>query len=175
MRHGTFARSLVSSRLGLRSDGHHHGRGVGVMRVVFGLLVIALSTLCWGGQVLSWLVPARAVQWGLAEADAEVEPVLAADGAAEARWDAVALWPMIVAGVLLVADRPAWPYFGLVGGGSYVYFAGRGILARVVMRRAGFRVGTQRNVMIGMVALTAWGIMAATMIVAAVVALQEGT
>ncbi len=29
---------------------------------------------------------------------------------------------MVVAGVLLIADVHAWAYFGLVGGGMYLYF-----------------------------------------------------
>jgi len=32
---------------------------------------------------------------------------------------------MVTAGVLLIVDSPAWPYFGLVGGGTYIHFAGR--------------------------------------------------
>lgn len=38
---------------------------------------------------------------------------------------------MVVAGVLLILNNGVWAYFGLVGGGMYVYFAGRAIWALV--------------------------------------------
>ena len=144
------------------------------MGLIWGVVVIALSALCWGGQVLAWLAPATAVRWGLMEAESEVEPVFSADGRGEALWDAIALWPMLIAGVLLAADHSAWPYFGLVGGGSYLYFAGRGIITRIILRRRGFRIGSPPNVTVGLVALGLWGAMACVTIVAAVAAL-DGT
>ena len=79
---------------------------------------------------------------------------------------------MVVAGALLIADDSAWPYFGLIGGGTYAYFAGRGIAARLVMRRRGIRIGTPQNVGVGLTALALWGVMALITIVAAIVALE---
>ena len=142
------------------------------MRPTLGLVVVVLAGLCWAGQVLSWLAPKAAVRWGFMEPEADVEPVFAADGAAEARWDAIILWPMIVAGVLLMLDHQAWPYFGLVGAGSYIYFAGRGIAARLTMRARGFRIGTPNNVTVGLIALAVWGAMAIGVMVAAIVELE---
>lgn len=144
------------------------------VRLILGLTVIALSTLCWGGQVIAWLAPQRAARWGLAESESDVDPVFWADGRGEAVWDALTLWPMVVAGLLLTVDHRAWPYFALVGGGSYVYFTGRGIAARVVMRQQGFRIGTPRNVTIGLVALTVWAVMGAAMIAGAIIELEGG-
>ncbi|MCP4966206.1 MAG: hypothetical protein GY926_13355 [bacterium] len=65
------------------------------------------------------------------EAEDDVEPTFWADIRAEALWDAMTLWVMAAAGVLLIADAAAWPYFGLVGGGMYLYFGGRGISAHL--------------------------------------------
>ena len=144
------------------------------MRLTLGLVVVVLAGLCWGGQVLSWLAPKTAVRWGFMEPDSEVEPVFAADGAAEARWDAIVLWPMIVAGALFIIDHQAWPYFGLIGAGSYLYFAGRGIATRLTMRARGFRIGTPSNVKIGLIALTVWGAMAVAVMLAAIVELEGG-
>jgi len=139
------------------------------MHLILGLTVTVLAGLCWGGQVLSWLVPKTAVRWGLMESEAEVEPVFWSDLVAEARWDAAALWPMTVCGALLTFDHGAWPYFGLIGAGSYVYFAGRGITTRLAMRARGFRIGSTGNVTTGLVALAVWGAMAAVVMVAAIV------
>ncbi len=141
------------------------------MLTVWGFVVIALSLLCWGGQVFSSFAPAAAARLGLADSEAEVDPVFWADGRGEAQWDAITLWVMVVAGALMTIDHEAWPYFGLVGGGMYLYFAGRGIMTRVIMRTLGHRIGNRQSVAVGLAALAAWGVMAGITIVAAVVSL----
>ena len=78
----------------------------------------------------------------------------------------------MVAGVLLLADQDAWAYFGLVGGGAYLYFAGRGIATRRAMQHRGLRIGSPQNVRTAFVALSGWGLMAAITIAASVRALQ---
>lgn len=143
------------------------------MHLILGLMVTVLTGLCWGGQVLSWLAPNTAEQWGLMESEPDVEPVFWSDLVAEARWDAFALWPMTVCGALLTVDHGAWPYFGLIGAGSYVYFAGRGITTRLTMRARGFRIGSPGDVTTGLVALAVWGTMAAVVMVAAIVDLAS--
>jgi hypothetical protein len=141
------------------------------MGIVWGFVVAALSLLCWGGQAVSWLAPATAVKLTLMEGEDTVEPVYYADVRGEARWDTLTLWTMLVAGALLMINNPAWPYFGLVGGGMYLYFAGRGISTRLIMQRRGHRIGALQNVRVGYAFLTVWGIMALITIIAAVVAL----
>jgi hypothetical protein len=141
------------------------------MQVVAGIVVVVLSLLCWGGQTISWLSPATAVKLTLMEAEDDVEPVYWADIRGEAAWDALTLWTMLAAGILLIADSDSWAYFGLVGGGMYVYFAGRGILTRVVMQRRGLRIGAPANVKIGLTFLAIWGVMGVVTIVAAIAAL----
>jgi hypothetical protein len=142
------------------------------MRVVWGSVVLVLSLLAWVGQGVSWFAPATAVRLALIEAEEDVEPSYWPDIRAEALWDVLTLWTMVVAGVLLILDEPAWAYFGLVAGGMFVYFAGRGISTRVAMRRRGFRVGNPTNVKLGYALLAVWGVMGLVTIVAAVVALQ---
>lgn len=144
-----------------------------MLHMAGGVVVIVLSTVCWGGQVLAWSAPGIAARWGLADVEEDVEAVFWVDGRAEALWDSVALWPMTVAGVLLLVDHAAWPYFGLVGAGSYLYFAGRGIAARLLMRRDGFRIGSARAVTVGLVALAVWGAMAAAVVAAAITSLTN--
>jgi hypothetical protein len=141
------------------------------VHIAWGIVIVVLGLLAWAGQLVSWLAPATAVRLSLMEAEADVEPVFWADIRGEARWDAVTLWTMPVAGVLLIADRPSWAYFGLVGGGMFLYFAGRGISARLAMQRRGFRIGAASSVTLGYTVLGVWAVMALVTIVAAVRAL----
>ncbi len=141
------------------------------MNVLWGLVLIALGTLAWGGQTISWLAPGPAARLGLTEEEANVEPTFWADVRGEAAWDAFTLWPLIVAGVLLVADSSAWATWGLIGGGSYLYFAGRGIFARTAMLRRGLRIGPKNGVRTAMIFLAIWGLTAAVTIVAAMIEL----
>ena len=141
------------------------------MHVLWGLVVVALSLLAWGGQAVSWLAPDSAVKLTLMEAEENVEPTYWADIRGEVLWDSLSLWTMLAAGILLMLDQPAWAYFGLVGGGMYVYFAGRGIVTRRSLTLRGFRIGAPANVRIGYTFLAIWGVMGLITIVAAIVAL----
>jgi hypothetical protein len=137
------------------------------VNVAGGILLLLLSLLAWGGQTIAWLFPATAVRFGLMEAEEDVEPVYFADIRGEARWDALTLWTLVVASILLIADTGTWAYFGLVGGGMYVYFAGRGIFARRAMQRRGYRIGHPRNVSQAYAFLVVWGIAGIITIIAA--------
>lgn len=141
------------------------------MNIAWGIVVIVLSLLCWGGQVASWLAHSTALRLGVTESEESVEPAYYAWMRGEAPWDTLTLWTILAAAVLLVSDVAAWAYFGLVGGGMYVYFAGLGIATRLAMRRRGFRVGDEQNVKAGFLFLAIWGLMGAITMVAAVVAL----
>ena len=142
------------------------------MSLVWGAVVVVLSVLSWGGQALSWFAPTTAVRWKLMEAEDDVDPAFWADVRAEALWDTFTLWTMVVAGVLLIADVDAWAYFGLVGGGMYVYFGGRGIFARAALARRGLRIGSRENVRLGYVFSAVWAVMALVTIAAAVRSIQ---
>lgn len=142
------------------------------MAVAWGLVVVVASVVCWGGQLWSWLAPRSAARIGLADSEEEVDPVFWFDGRGEALWDVCSLWVMPVAGVLLIADHDWWSYFGLVGGGAYVYFAGRGIAVRSVMRRHGIRIGSPESVRVGLFALALWGMIGLITIVAAAASLD---
>ena len=141
------------------------------MQIFLGLVVVALSLLAWGGRTVSWLAPATALKLGLMEGEDDVEPTFWADIRGEAAWDALTLWTMVVAGVLIVVDNSAWAYFGLAGGGIYLYFGGRGILTRLAMQRRDLRIGKPANVKIGLAFLAAWGAMGLITIIAAAAAL----
>ncbi len=144
------------------------------MEIVFGVVLVALSLLCWGGQTLAWRAPETAVRLSLMEAERDVEPTYWADIRGEAAWDALTLWTLIPAGVLLILDSEQWAYFGLVGGGMYVYFAGRGILTRMEMRQRGLRIGRPGNLKVAFTFLAVWGVMGLATIIAALTVLQDG-
>lgn len=143
------------------------------MRVGWGLVVTASALVCWIGQAVSWLAPATAERLGLTEPETDVDPAFWADGRGEALWDTFTLWTMVAAGVLLIVGHGAWPYFGLVGGGMYLYFAGRGIAARRAMLGRGVRIGDRRDVRTAMTALWLWGAIAAATIVASAASLGD--
>ena len=142
------------------------------MNLAWGAILIVLTLiLCWLGQVVNATMPAFAGRIGLAEPEAEVDPTYFVDGRGEAIWDALILWTLPVAGVLLLLNNPWWAYFGLVGGGMYVYFAGRGIVVRRGMQRAGVRIGTPKTVTVYNAVLSLWGLLGLVTITMAVAAL----
>ncbi len=138
------------------------------MQTIWGIVVAGLALLAWGGQLLSWATPETAARLGLTEAADDVDPVYLADIRGEAAWDSLTLWTLLIAGVLLVADIEAWAYFGLVGGGMFLYFAGRGVLTRLRMLRDGVRIGSPSNVRTAFVFLILWGLAGLVTIVFAV-------
>ena len=142
------------------------------MGIVWGTALVVLGVIAWGGQTVSWIAPSTAIRLGLSEAEHDVEPVFWADGRGEAAWDSLTLWTLPVAGVLLLLDSESWAYLGLVGGGMYLYFAGRGIWTRALMLKRGLRIGVPTQVPVALAFLAVWGVAALITIVAAVVALE---
>ena len=138
------------------------------MDALVGVVLLVLGLICWGGQVFNWLSPERAARMGLSEAEDSVEPVFWVDTRAEAAWDSLVVWTLPLAGLLLILDVSAWAYWGLLGGGVYLYFGGRGIFQRVAMQRRGMRIGSDANVRVGIVFLALWGAAALVAIAAAV-------
>ncbi len=143
------------------------------MTIIWGIIVVVLALLAWGGQTISWFLPRTAERLALTEPEDAVEPAFYADVRAEALWDALTLWVAAVAGVLLIAGNDAWPYFGLAGGAIYVYFAGRGLLTRRAMQRRGLRIGTVENVKSAYLFLTMSGLMGLVTAIAAAGALAS--
>ena len=141
------------------------------MSIAWGAVLVAVGLLAWLGQVLSWLAPAQATRLGVTETEHSVEPSFWADIRAEAMWDALTLWTLPLAGGLLIADSASWPHWGLIGGATYLYFGGRGALARIEMRSRGLRVGTEADLRSALVMLPVWSLAGLITIVAALNAL----
>ena len=139
--------------------------------MVAAVVVLLLGLLAWLGQTLVATAPSWAAALGLAESPAEVDPVFLADLQAEAVWDTLSLWTLPTAAALLLLGEPAWAGFGLVGGGTYIYFAGRGIAQRLVMQRRNMRIGSPSVVRTALVFLGLWGLAGAATIAAAVIEL----
>jgi hypothetical protein len=76
--------------------------------MLWGVIVVGLSLLCWGGQTIAWLAPTTAVRLGLTESEEDVEATYWADIRGEAPWDFLMQWTLVVAGALLIIDNPRW-------------------------------------------------------------------
>ena len=81
------------------------------MNLIWGVILILFTgILCWLGQVINAWSPTLAAKIGLAEPEADVDPVYYVDGRGEAIWDALILWTLPAAGLLLILDSP-WRVF----------------------------------------------------------------
>jgi hypothetical protein len=141
------------------------------MNIIWGIILIIISGFGYAGQVFSTFWPDRAMKLGLTEVEDDVDPTFYADVRGEAYWDTATLWTLPAAGLLLVLGSPMWAYLGLIGGGIYLYFAGRGIFVRKVMQRRNIRIGNPEALKMIYVFLTLWGLVAVFTIVLAIVSL----
>ena len=141
------------------------------MNLIWGVILTIFTLLCWLGQAISALSPKVAARLGLTEPESDVDPTFYADVRGEAVWDTIILWTLPAAGVLLMLNNSLWTYFGFVGGGMYLYFAGRGILTRLAMKRRGIRVGKPGYLKGVHIFLSLWGLIAVVTIIMAVAAL----
>lgn len=142
------------------------------MNQVWGTILIIFTLLMgWLMQVIVTVAPSFASKLGMIEQESGVDPTFYVDAKGEAIWDALSLWVLPVAGILLVIDSPYWAYFGLVGGGMYVYFSGRGIVVRRIMQRRGIPIGTPDTLKLFNVFLVLWGLLGLVTIFLAVAAL----
>ena len=144
------------------------------MDATLGIVIVLLSLPCWAGQLIAWISPTTAVRLQLTEPEESVEPAFHADVRGEAAWDALTLWTMPVAGVLLATSSSAWAYFGLIAGGMYGYFAGRGIFTRRALQARGLRIGEPSVVPTAYAALTVWGLLGVAVIALGIARLMAG-
>ena len=141
------------------------------MYIIWGIILTILSSIGYLGQVITALWPEVASELALTEPESDVDPTYYADVRGESFWDTTILWVLPATGVLLLLNNPLWVYFGMIGGGMYLYFAGRGILARRVMQGRGVQIGSPETLKVAYIFLTLWGLAAVITIVTAIVAL----
>lgn len=142
------------------------------MQLLWGLIVVTLSLLAWGSQFITWVAPRAGARFHFTASDDAGEPSYWIDFRGEAPFASLTLWTMVVAGVLMILDIQEWAYFGLVGGGMYIYFAGGAIFTRIAARRAGVPLGTLLNHKLRYTLLVLWALMGLITIAAAVVSLR---
>lgn len=143
-----------------------------MLELTWGVLLTVLTLIAWAGQVIYALSPRLGVQLGVGESESNVDPNFYIDARGEAIWDSMIIWTLPVAGMLLIFNNPLWVYFGLVGGGSYLYFAGRNIITRRMMQRRGVRIGSPYNIKIAYLFSMLWGLAALITIILAVSSLN---
>jgi hypothetical protein len=142
------------------------------MNIIWGAILTIFSLLGWLGQAITALSPKMATKLGLTEPESEVDPTFYADVRGEAIWDTIILWTLPVAGIMLLLNNTLWAHFGLVGGGMYLYFAGRGILVRLTMQRRGIRIGMPKTLTVIYIFLILWGLIAVVTIIMAITELS---
>ena len=140
------------------------------MNIIWGAILTIFSLLGWIGQAITAFSPKVAVKLGVTEPESEVDPTFYVDVKGESVWDTMILWTLPVACILLMLNNSLWAYFGLVGGGMYLYFAGRGITVRLVMQRHGIRIGKPKTLAAIYVFLILWALIAVVTIIMAVAA-----
>ena len=138
------------------------------MNLIWGAALTILTLYAWIGQTITAFSPKLGQSLGLTESESEVDPAIYADNRGEAIWDAMITWTLPIAGILLMLNNPLWVYFGLVGGGMYLYLAGRFIFTRLFMHLRGIRIGQLKTLKLYNLIVTVWGIAAAVTIFMAV-------
>ena len=127
------------------------------------LLILWCLIVCWMGQVLVFVAPNVAMQFGLSEPADSVNPTLWADLQGEAVTDTLlVVWTLGVAGLLLLLlpsrHQTLWPYFGLVGSGMYVYFGVRGIFQRLFLQAHDISYGSPSYQAFAMAMCASWAL-----------------
>ncbi len=143
------------------------------MNIVWGAILTIFSLIGWFGQTITALFPQLAVKLELSEPESDVDPTFYADVRGEAFWDMLILWILPVAGILLMLNNSLWAYFSLVGGGMFLYFAGRGIVVRLTMKRLGIRIGNPKALKMVYAFMSIWGLIAVVTIFMAAASLQK--
>jgi len=138
------------------------------MNIIWGWIVLLLSSLAYFGQLIAAFWPGTAEKLGMTESESDVDPVFYADVRGEIFLDICTLWTLPLAGLLLVLNNSFWVYLGLIGGSMYLYFAGRGIIVRRMMLKRGIPIGSRENLKINYIFLFIWGTMAIITIIIAI-------
>ncbi len=116
------------------------------MRTTVGLICIVLGGIGWLGQLISAVCFERAQQWGLQEKSDHTDPLYRTAELNAARWDTLALWTIMVAGILIVFDHSFWPLFAMLAGGVSLDAGGREAAKYYSLTKHGVRVGSSFNI-----------------------------
>ncbi|MDY6953063.1 MAG: hypothetical protein SWE60_16260 [Thermodesulfobacteriota bacterium] len=143
------------------------------VRLVLGIICILFGGIGWMGQVLSGVHYSLAQRLGLQEKSEGTDPLFRRAETYTARWDALVLWTLLLAGVLMLTDNYWWPYLGLIAGGIYLDAAGREGAKYIGLSKSGIRIGTPKDLKIAACCFLAMGVVSLWVIVYATWTLAE--
>ena len=141
------------------------------MNLIWGIILVSVTLKCWIGQIIIVLSPKVAEKIKIIEPESNLDQTYLADMRGAAIWDAISLWTLPFAGILLILNNTLWTYFGLVGGGMYLYFVGRTITSNLTLQRNEINIGRSKKLKIKYIILTLWGIISLVTIIMAVLEL----
>ncbi len=139
------------------------------MNIIWGIVIIFFVLICWVGQVISAISPKIGASLGVTEPESEVDRTFFVDQRAEAIWDSMTSWILLAAGALLILNSEIWPYFGLIGGGIFFNFSGRGIITRIALQRKGIAIGKKSSLATAYTFLSIWLLISIITIIWAVI------
>ena len=137
------------------------------MNLIWGIILVSITLKCWIGQIIIAFSPKVAAKINIIEDESDLNHTFFVDMHGSAIWDAISLWTLPVAGILLILNNTLWTYFGLVGGGMYLYFVGRNIASHLIMQRHGIKIGTTKKLKLKYLILSLWGLIAIITIIMA--------
>jgi len=136
------------------------------MITAIGIIVIVVGMIVYIGQSLSFFAPDIATKIGLNNPEDEMDRSLyIIETKANGLSDILLTWIFPLSGMLMLLDHESWPFFALVGGGIYIYFALLTIFCRVFLKRDGKKVGSASSEKVAYIFSAIWIVSAATMIV----------
>lgn len=123
------------------------------MRIALGIVALLFGLVGVVGQLVSAIDFRLAQRLGLQEADEHTDPLYRRLELNTARWDLFVLWTLPVAGILMWVAHPWWPYVALLAGGVHADAGGRETVKLLGLRAQGVRIGSPREVRMGLVLL----------------------
>ena len=109
------------------------------MYLIWGIILVSITLKCWVGQIIIAFSPKIAAKINIFGDESDLNQTYFLDMRGSAIWDALSLWTLPIAGILLILNNSLWAYFGLIGGGMYLYFVGRSIVSHLTMQRHGVK------------------------------------
>ena len=137
------------------------------MNLIWGIILVSVTLKCWIGQIIIAFSPKVAAKIRIIDPESDLNQMFFVNMRGEAIWDVISLWTLPVAGILLILNNTLWTYFGLVGGGMYLYFVGRNIASHLIMQRHGIKIGTTKKLKLKYLILSLWGLIAIITIIMA--------
>lgn len=115
------------------------------MRIALGILSVLFGSVIWFGQIISSINYEFATKVGLQEPMSETDPLFQRAELNTARWDCVAMWTILAAGILMLFNNSWWPYLALIAGGVYIDTGGREIAKVASLKAEGVRAGSAKD------------------------------